>query len=757
MRKLRGPARPYRAAIIGVAAAAALATVPLLQSSAHADVSPACAAATATVTADQDHVNHLYDELRAAKDELAEDQAALDEVNKDVAHDNDVIDQYEQLEDAADDDSDKVKEELGSVLSSLLLQPADHAKESVIKLLREQVEEDLNDAIQAVEDLGENTVASAEQLAEVNRRQLAYLAGELSEPALLFLGAVELFEFSKEVGSAIVAVGAQLTTLYQMSSLEDDYNRADKEIDALTDRQDDLQQRVTTEQTDVDDLTAGAGDASDALQQALQDEATACQPSPNPTPTDTDSDTPTPTPTPTDSGTPTPTPTDSGTPTPPPPPDHAQTYGDPHLVTFDGVHYDFQQVGEFVLTKSTVDNFEIQVRQGPWAGTSTSVAENSAAAFDVAGDRVGIYTTASGDLTTMVNGTAVTLPDSTAYQLPGGGSITSVPSVDEEIVTWPNGTVVTVTSGGFYLVLTINVAESEHGHLVGLLGNDDGNPEGDLVTADGTVLPDSPTTAELYGDYSSSWRVTDADSLFDYTAGQSTATFTDLNFPYAPATLSGLPAATEQSAAATCAALGVTAEPYLDDCILDVGTTGDTSAGEAEVTAQSAGSSTPGNLLVNSSFEAPSDNGSTYIEYGGGSTAIPGWTVGGDSVDVTSTSYWQADDGTQSVDLAGSGPGSVSQTVATTAGATYTLSWALAGNTNCGSSVKTMDVDWNGTVVDAPTFDTTNTTNADMGYVQEQVTVTATGPSSTLTFSDATAGDTLCGPVLDNVSLVPQN
>jgi hypothetical protein len=68
-----------------------------------------------------------------------------------------------------------------------------------------------------------------------------------------------------------------------------------------------------------------------------------------------------------------------------------------------------------------------------------------------------------------------------------------------------------------------------------------------------------------------------------------------------------------------------------------------------------------------------------------------------------------------------------------------------------------MDVDWNGTVVDAPTFDTTNTTNADMGYVQEQVTVTATGPSSTLTFSDATAGDTLCGPVLDNVSLVPQN
>ena len=71
---------------------------------------------------------------------------------------------------------------------------------------------------------------------------------------------------------------------------------------------------------------------------------------------------------------------------------------------------------------------------------------------------------------------------------------------------------------------------------------------------------------------------------------------------------------------------------------------------------------------------------------------------------------------------------SVSQTVATTPGATYTLSWALAGNTNCGASVKTMDVGWNGTVVDALTFDTTNDSNSSMGYVQEQVSVAATGP-----------------------------
>jgi hypothetical protein len=70
------------------------------------------------------------------------------------------------------------------------------------------------------------------------------------------------------------------------------------------------------------------------------------------------------------------------------------------------------------------------------------------------------------------------------------------------------------------------------------------------------------------------------------------------------------------------------------------------------------------NLITNGSFESPSIwQSNSVVEYDAGSTAMPGWTVGGNSVDLVGESYWQAEDGDQSVDLSGSAPGSVSQTV----------------------------------------------------------------------------------------------
>ena len=48
---------------------------------------------------------------------------------------------------------------------------------------------------------------------------------------------------------------------------------------------------------------------------------------------------------------------------------------------------------------------------------------------------------------------------------------------------------------------------------------------------DGTVLPQPLTSDQLYNVYGNSWRVSQATSLFDYGSGQTTQTFTDLNFP----------------------------------------------------------------------------------------------------------------------------------------------------------------------------------------------------------------------------------
>ena len=68
--------------------------------------------------------------------------------------------------------------------------------------------------------------------------------------------------------------------------------------------------------------------------------------------------------------------------------------------------------------------------------------------------------------------------------------------------------------------------------MVGLLGNANGNDLDDLVTRGGApvTFPDTPF-AELYGTYVNSWRISNAESMFDYGPGETTATFTDLTLP----------------------------------------------------------------------------------------------------------------------------------------------------------------------------------------------------------------------------------
>jgi choice-of-anchor C domain-containing protein len=173
-------------------------------------------------------------------------------------------------------------------------------------------------------------------------------------------------------------------------------------------------------------------------------------------------------------------------------------------------------------------------------------------------------------------------------------------------------------------------------------------------------------------------------------------------------------------------------------------------------------SAPPVNLVQNGSFENPPvtpcdaygcpDQG--FVDLLAGSSTIPDWTIGGDSVDLTNN-HWQAEDGSQSVDLAGGAPGSLSQTVTTVPGQTYTLSWWMAGNPDNGAGIKTMDVYWDGSLVDQPSFNTAGHTDASMGWVEEQVNLTARSTSTTVEFADASSPDSAFGATLDNVVLLP--
>jgi hypothetical protein len=173
--------------------------------------------------------------------------------------------------------------------------------------------------------------------------------------------------------------------------------------------------------------------------------------------------------------------------------------------------------------------------------------------------------------------------------------------------------------------------------------------------------------------------------------------------------------------------------------------------------ALAAGPAAQANLLVNGSFEdgAFVNQGNQTMSPGIGSTAISGWTV------ITDTTAWinagnpfglTASDGSRFLDLtnysAGAPFAGVSQTFATLAGATYTLSFDLGGS-NFWGRPDALVASAAGT---AATFTTgpASATTPNNDWYHESMTFVATGASTTLTLQGST-GFNYIG--LDNVSV----
>jgi choice-of-anchor C domain-containing protein len=160
-------------------------------------------------------------------------------------------------------------------------------------------------------------------------------------------------------------------------------------------------------------------------------------------------------------------------------------------------------------------------------------------------------------------------------------------------------------------------------------------------------------------------------------------------------------------------------------------------------------------LGTDGSFELGSDPGSSTLLSGG--STISDWLVQSGNIDYVGH-FWQASDGSRSIDLNGNQAGSISQTFATVVGTTYIVEFDMSGNpvnsndsNELNNSYKSMTVSVTGESNRHYSYDTLSKNNSliDMKWEKHAFSFAAQGTSTTLTFSSGVTGS--FGPALDNV------
>lgn len=246
----------------------------------------------------------------------------------------------------------------------------------------------------------------------------------------------------------------------------------------------------------------------------------------------------------------TPSPTPTSTPTEDPrPPSIAGIYTDPHIVTLDGLHFDCQATGEFVLSQSKRSKFEVQAR---FQGESSRGTVTTGIAVKVSSENVVQVSIAGSNSSNFEQFGACRLAmavDGKMRKLSSGSGIdkfVSVTALDDlgfVEIELDNGVSVNFrlsqsTTFGCYLEhfkMTIPRRISDLGDVRGLLGSPNFKASDEWQKRNGEVIPIPMDTLfeAAYNYCTKNWCTrTKEESLFTYENGESFSGLNGCNEPY---------------------------------------------------------------------------------------------------------------------------------------------------------------------------------------------------------------------------------
>lgn len=251
----------------------------------------------------------------------------------------------------------------------------------------------------------------------------------------------------------------------------------------------------------------------------------------------------------------------------------ATSVGDTHLTTFDGLYYDFQASGDFVLAQDGSD-FVVQTRQASGAPTWPNASVNKAVATQMGKTRVAIYIEPTR---LVIDGAANDLADGKSILLPTGVQISRHGNL--YVISSESGDRVRATLNSTWIDVNVGLGHAPLTEMRGLLGNPKGNAEA-LETSDGVVLKEPVSFTDLYHTYADSWRVQPRDSLF------SVETTIRPGIPDKPFFASNLDPKASAKARAACKAAGITVPDLLESCTLDTTVLNDKTAAKVFVHAR---------------------------------------------------------------------------------------------------------------------------------------------------------------------------